>query len=110
MNKVYAFLFMAEVSGVAVIANLLAVLFVGSEFFLTSVFVLGVLLVVSVFLFDSWAGMLFSFALFSITLLTASVLFPLLFVGKEKSFKILSFAFENGMDTSNLATAFAFLI
>lgn len=94
MNKVYAFLFMAVVSGIAVISNLLAVsaLFAGSEFFLTTVFVLGVLLVVSVFLFGSWAGMLFSFALFSITLLTASVLFPLLFVTEKMLLALLFFS------------------
>ncbi|MFA6888759.1 MAG: hypothetical protein WC254_04660 [Candidatus Woesearchaeota archaeon] len=89
MNKVYGFLLMVLLLGVAVIADVLTYINIGGDFFIVEVFVLGTLLVLSVFLFGSWLGSLFSLTVFSITLLTAMISFHSIFPADKGILAIL---------------------
>lgn len=74
MNKVYGCLFLVLLLCLATAADLLAYLAVGGAFFVVGVFVLGALLLLSVFSYGSKIGSLFSLGVFSITLLSGVVL------------------------------------
>lgn len=79
MNKVYGFLLMVLLLGIAAIADVLAYMKLGRDFFIVEVFVLATLLVLGIFLFGTWIGSLFSMTVFSITLLTAVISFRSIF-------------------------------
>jgi hypothetical protein len=79
MNKVYGFLLMVLLLGVAGIADILTYMKIGGDFFIVELFVLGTLIVLGVFLFNSWIGSLFSLTVFAITLLTGVVSFHTIF-------------------------------
>jgi len=84
MDRVYGFLLMILLLGLAFIADLVAYIKVGGDFFIIGLFLLGVLLVLSVFLYTTLVSKLCALALFSITLLTGVTLFKALFpVNKE---------------------------
>ena len=92
MNKVYGCLFMVLLLCLATTADLLAYITVGGTFFVVGAFVLGGLLLLSVFLYGSSIGSLFSLALFGITLLTGVILFNTLLPANGFIFGLLLFA------------------
>lgn len=89
MNKVYGFLLMVLLLGIAVIADVIAYLKIGGDFFIVESFVLGTLVVLGIFLYGSWLGSLFSLTVFSITLLTAMILFHSIFPADKGILAIL---------------------
>ena len=78
-NSVYCFLVLVLLLGMATLTDLLVYTTYGPEFFLTALFVLVTLLVLSIFLFSSALGSLFSIGVFSITILTGLFSFQRLF-------------------------------
>lgn len=78
-NTVYCFLALMLLLGIATVTDLLVYTAYGSEFFMTALFVLVTLLVLSIFLFSNILGSLFSLGVFSITLLTGLFSFQRLF-------------------------------
>ncbi len=78
-NSVYCFLVLVLLLGMATLTDLLVYTTYGSEFFMTALFVLVTFLVLSIFLFSSTLGSLFSLGVFSVTLLTGLFSFQRLF-------------------------------
>ncbi|MBI5003010.1 hypothetical protein HZC31_06495 [Candidatus Woesearchaeota archaeon] len=78
-NSVYCFLVLVLLLGMATVTDLLVYTTYGPEFFMTALFVLVTLLVLSIFLFSSTLGSLFSVGVFSITILTGLFSFQRLF-------------------------------
>ncbi len=89
MNKVYGFLLMVLLLGIASIADVLTYLKIGGDFFIVELFVLGTLIALGIFLFGSWLGSLISMTVFSITLLTAVILFHSIFPADKGILAIL---------------------
>lgn len=78
-HNVYCFLVLVLLLGIATLTDLMVYTSYGSEFFMTAVFVLVTFLVLSIFLFPSTLGSVFSLAVFSITLLTGLFSFQRLY-------------------------------
>jgi hypothetical protein len=87
--KVYGFLLMVLLLGLAFVADLLTYLTVGGDLFVTGLFLLGVCLVFGVFAYGTWLSRMFSMVLFGITLLTGVILFPTLFPGNKELVALL---------------------
>lgn len=78
-NSIYCLLVLVLLLGIATLTDLLVYTTYGQEFFMTALFVLVTFLVLSIFLFSSTLGSLFSLGIFSITLLTGLFSFQRLF-------------------------------
>lgn len=91
MNKVYGCLFMVLLLCLATAADLLAYISVGGTFFVVGAFVLGALLLLSIFLYGSCIGKLFSLGVFGITLLSGVILFNQLMPENGFVFSLLIF-------------------
>jgi hypothetical protein len=83
MDRVYGFLLMTLLLGLATVADLLAYITLGGDFYVIGLLILAVCLVFSILGHGTWLGRMFAMVVFGITLLSGMVLFPHLMEQKE---------------------------